>query len=130
MPSFGMLRRVALHIVFIRSVRRLLATANVVPTSPIFVTLVKGALISSETTVLTRLTRSNIQEGAILRSHRRENLKSHKKRTFIAREIEGKHFIIHSSLNMLSCYFRDIYINSVRFRVTAFSNIFHKNNYL
>jgi hypothetical protein len=63
MVSSGMLRRVALvranaseeyiafimrlRIVFLRSVRRLLVTASVVPSSPIFVTLMKGALSSS-----------------------------------------------------------------------------------
>jgi hypothetical protein len=36
------------------------------------------ALRSSETSVLTRATRRNIQEDTILHSHRRENLKSYK----------------------------------------------------
>jgi hypothetical protein len=40
----------------LRSVRRLLVTANVVPNSPILVTLMKEALGSSETSVLTRAT--------------------------------------------------------------------------
>jgi hypothetical protein len=40
-----------------RSVCRLLVTASVIPTSPIFVTLMKGALSSSETSVPTRATR-------------------------------------------------------------------------
>jgi hypothetical protein len=48
------------HLIFLRSVRRLLVTANVVLSSPILVTLMKEALSSSETSVLIRATRRNI----------------------------------------------------------------------
>jgi hypothetical protein len=96
MVSAGLLRRVALVTTdvseepgasFIRvtkiggislQVRRLLVAACVVPSSPIFVTLMKEAPGSSETSVLTRAPRRNNPADTILHSHRRENLKSYR----------------------------------------------------
>jgi hypothetical protein len=57
---------------FLRSVHRLLVTANV-PISPTLVALMMEAINSSETSVLIRATRRK----AILHSHRRENIKSY-----------------------------------------------------
>jgi hypothetical protein len=89
MPFSGMLRRVPLvrtdvseelsatiiRVTRIGELGTLAVTSNFVPSSPILVTLMMGALSPSDTSVLTRAIRRNIPEEAILHSHRRENLK-------------------------------------------------------
>jgi hypothetical protein len=60
------------------TLRRLLVTASVVPSSPILVKLMKEALSSTETSFFSRATWRNITEGAIHHSQSRENLKSYK----------------------------------------------------
>jgi hypothetical protein len=93
MASSGLLRRVALVSTDVSeefsasrlaargeeisacSVRRFLVTASVVPRSPILVVLMKEALTSSGTSVLTRATGLNITEDGIFHSHRLENHK-------------------------------------------------------
>jgi hypothetical protein len=64
------------RIVFSCSVLRLLVTSNAVLRWPILVTLMMGAILSSEISVLTRARELRILEYGIIHSHRRRNLKS------------------------------------------------------
>jgi hypothetical protein len=61
----------------IRRVLQLLVTVNNVPNSPILVTLMMEAILSSGALTFTKATRRNIPEDNIFHSHRREHLKSY-----------------------------------------------------
>jgi hypothetical protein len=56
---------------------QLLVTANVAASTPNLFPLIMGAVRSSEASVLTRVTRSNIPGDDILHNHRGDNLKSY-----------------------------------------------------
>jgi hypothetical protein len=60
----------------LRSVLQFVGNTNLVSSSSILVTLKMEAMSFSETSVLTRATRCNVQEDGIFLSHRSENLKS------------------------------------------------------
>jgi hypothetical protein len=70
--AFWDLRHVALvttdtrHIAFLRCMRRLLVTANAVPSSLILFTLMRETIYSSKMLVFTRATWHNIPEDGIL----------------------------------------------------------------
>jgi hypothetical protein len=93
MASSGMLRRVTLvrTKTFLSILRPLLVTADVVPSSPILVTLLTEELSSYETSDPTRATRPGIPEDTILHSHSRENLKSYMKPLGLLRRLLSLH---------------------------------------
>jgi hypothetical protein len=62
--------------VFLRNLLRLLVTAHI-PSSPILVTLMREAIRTSETPVLTSATKRHIPEDGILHSHNLEKPKSY-----------------------------------------------------
>jgi hypothetical protein len=75
-----MLRRVAfvrIDVSFLRSLLRLLVTANVVRSSTILINLMMEEILFSETSVVIRAKRRNVPEDGIINSRRRENLKSY-----------------------------------------------------
>jgi hypothetical protein len=57
--------RTSYDLIFLRSVLRLLVSTNIVPSSPILVTLMMEAMRSSDTSLHTRATRRNIPEDTI-----------------------------------------------------------------
>jgi hypothetical protein len=70
--------RLLSHIVYLRSLFRLLVTANAVPSALILVTRKMEKMRFSESSVLIRATRHNIPEDSIFHNHRGENLISYK----------------------------------------------------
>jgi hypothetical protein len=87
----------------------MLVTANVVPSSPILVTLIIVAIRSSDTSVLTRTTLRDILEDGIIHSQRRDNLKSYNADILLQRK-ESTSDIIYI---LTTCYNIKMYLPEV-----------------
>jgi hypothetical protein len=96
------------------SVRRLLVTASLLPSSPILLTLMKEALRSSKMSILPRGTQRNIPEDTILHSHCRENLKSY------IEEYISSELLVPPALQVKGCHIRQI-LKSQDVRYSRFS---------
>jgi hypothetical protein len=77
-------------LIFLRSELRLLVTANVVPSSQILLALMTEAILSSETSLIIRVTWNHIPEDYILHCHRGD-VKSYKNMEYYANFLRMKY---------------------------------------